>query len=210
MSFPQRLKRLRKAAGLTQRELGMRLGVTYSSIHQWESGETVPRAYRLRQIADALNVNESALLGFSQTLPEGVPPAVMIPLLNWKQISDLGGKVTSAAINDEQPIDWIPGFGALSDSAFALTVEGEAMDSPYSRYTYPEGTIIVVDPSVDAEVGHRVVAIQRNTGEHTFRELAVDGSRQFLKPLNPQYPAKELTDDWQIVGVVVSTYRREI
>lgn len=188
----------------------MRLGVTYGSVHQWESGETVPRAYRLRQIADVLNVNESALLGFSQPPAEGVPPAVMIPLLNWRQISNLGGNVNTAAINNEQPIDWIPGFGALGDSAFALTVEGEAMNSPYSRYTYPEGTIIVVDPAVDVEVGHRVVAIQKSTGEHTFRELAVDGSKRYLKPINPQYPALELTDDWQIVGAVVSTYRREI
>ena len=49
------LKTRRLAAGLSQKELAERLGTVQSAISAWESGEKMPRASQLPELAKALN-----------------------------------------------------------------------------------------------------------------------------------------------------------
>lgn len=56
-----RLKQLRKALGLKQREIAARLGVSTGSIGGWESGSDVPGAARIYQICKEFNVSEKWL-----------------------------------------------------------------------------------------------------------------------------------------------------
>lgn len=50
------IRAIRKQAGLTQKELGDRLGVTQAMINRWESGTRNPTAQTMRRIFDALGV----------------------------------------------------------------------------------------------------------------------------------------------------------
>ena len=62
--FTQNLRRARKAAGLTQQQLGERIGLTNcpaQRIGQWESGYRVPDPARLEQIERALSLTEGTL-----------------------------------------------------------------------------------------------------------------------------------------------------
>ena len=52
----ERIKAARKRAGLTQKELGEKLGIAYQTLAQWETGARKPKAETLRRIADALDV----------------------------------------------------------------------------------------------------------------------------------------------------------
>lgn len=63
MEFKDRLKELRTQRGLSQRELGKRLGVTNSAISMYERGEREPDYETLEAIADLFNVNMNYLLG---------------------------------------------------------------------------------------------------------------------------------------------------
>ena len=54
MSFPEKLKQLRKDVGLSQAKLGKRLGVTRNAVSQWEAGATEPSTKHLRKLAAAL------------------------------------------------------------------------------------------------------------------------------------------------------------
>jgi len=58
-----RLKTLRLAAGLTQRQLAERIGVIHSNINFWENSDTLPRSEVLPALADALGVGVEQLLG---------------------------------------------------------------------------------------------------------------------------------------------------
>jgi transcriptional regulator with XRE-family HTH domain len=57
------LQELRIKAGLTQRELAMRVGCAQSEISRIEHGERSISVDRLQQLATALNVPVAALLG---------------------------------------------------------------------------------------------------------------------------------------------------
>lgn len=63
MDFKERLKELRIGRGLSQRELGKRLGMTNSAISMYERGEREPDYETLEKIADLFNVDIAYLLG---------------------------------------------------------------------------------------------------------------------------------------------------
>lgn len=56
MTFGKRLRRLRKEKGLTQKELGAKIGVGRTTISEYESGKIVPRQDGLIKLAEELNV----------------------------------------------------------------------------------------------------------------------------------------------------------
>lgn len=57
------LRHIRTDRGLNQTELAQMLGVTQSSVAQWESGSVMPQGVLLPKIADALGCTIDALYG---------------------------------------------------------------------------------------------------------------------------------------------------
>lgn len=55
----QRIKAARKAAGLTQQELGEKIGSPDITIRQWESGKREPNLRMIYKVASALGVHVS-------------------------------------------------------------------------------------------------------------------------------------------------------
>jgi len=58
-----RLKALRQAAGLSQRELAQAIGEIHSNVNYWENGGRFPRSDVLIPMAKALGVRVEELLG---------------------------------------------------------------------------------------------------------------------------------------------------
>lgn len=59
------LKRLREAAGLSQVQLALRLGVSQSTVANWERGFRAPQARHLIKLANILGCSVDALLGLN-------------------------------------------------------------------------------------------------------------------------------------------------
>jgi len=57
MTAINNIAQLRKSKGLTQEELAEKAGVTVRTIQRMESNETLPRAYTLKKMAEALEVS---------------------------------------------------------------------------------------------------------------------------------------------------------
>ena len=58
-----RIKQLREAAGMSQRELGERIGISGPAVAMWESGKNRPSLTNLEKLADVLGVSIDAILG---------------------------------------------------------------------------------------------------------------------------------------------------
>ncbi|RMO12200.1 DNA binding domain/peptidase S24 domain phage protein [Pseudomonas cichorii] len=80
------------------------------------------------------------------------------------------------------------------------------MFNPHERRSFRDGDIIFVDPMKSYENGSLVIAKLSGTEEATFKQIVTEGSRTFLKPLNPTWPDPiiELPPDTIICGVVIS------
>ena len=60
--FPQNLKRLREARGLSQRQLARKIFVSQAALSAWERGQKTPQIDRLCDIAAALGCKPSKLI----------------------------------------------------------------------------------------------------------------------------------------------------
>ncbi|MBR0186508.1 MAG: helix-turn-helix transcriptional regulator [Synergistaceae bacterium] len=58
----QRLRELRKKAGLTQEELAEYVDVHLNTISRWENGIDTPKTFKIKRLAEALHVSETELL----------------------------------------------------------------------------------------------------------------------------------------------------
>ena len=69
--FSENLKALRRAKGLTQEELAIRLHVVRQTVSKWEKGLSVPDADLLLRLAEVLDTTVSRLLGADIPEDEG-------------------------------------------------------------------------------------------------------------------------------------------
>lgn len=63
--FGQRLAQIRKAKGLTQQELGERIGVSQRIMHHYENKAEYPPAQKIIELAQALEMSVDELLGIN-------------------------------------------------------------------------------------------------------------------------------------------------
>lgn len=71
----QKIRGLRRARVLTQKELAAMVGVTGAQLHRYETGGTRIAASRLVALANALGVRADTLIGSCTTEPEAPAPA---------------------------------------------------------------------------------------------------------------------------------------
>ena len=89
MTTGQMIKKVRRAAGMTQQELADRLGISYVGVSQWETDKRNPKQDTLVRIANALNVPVSYLCGPDRFIP------------NRELLRTLSGMSSQASINRE-------------------------------------------------------------------------------------------------------------
>jgi len=66
MSIGEKMAELRKEAGLTQRGLALKIGVTPSAVGNYEQGVSFPREEVLYRIFDALSCTPNELFGYDE------------------------------------------------------------------------------------------------------------------------------------------------
>ena len=66
----ENIKTIRKAKGLTQQELALKLNVVRQTISKWEQGLSVPDSELLLALSETLETPVSTLLGEASTEPE--------------------------------------------------------------------------------------------------------------------------------------------
>lgn len=66
----EQLKALRTRRLLTQKELAEKVGVSWQTVSEWESGRQQPRMAHLRKLCEALGVTPDELLGGEDLAPK--------------------------------------------------------------------------------------------------------------------------------------------
>ncbi|NCA66511.1 MAG: XRE family transcriptional regulator [Clostridia bacterium] len=65
-SFGERLAKFRKAKGLTQEDVGDKLGVTAQAVSKWENDTTLPDPMMLKELARLYNVTLNQIYGMEE------------------------------------------------------------------------------------------------------------------------------------------------
>lgn len=62
LKIGQYIQHLRKAAGMTQKELAEKLNISFQAVSKWENGDTLPDTGILLDLCDVLNTTTDKLL----------------------------------------------------------------------------------------------------------------------------------------------------
>ena len=231
-AFSERLHEALDDAGVRARGRGVDIhrqlksvGVdkTTQAISKWLNGEAIAEPDSMSALCSWLKVRREwleygvlpkAQIGESNvhrlSLDEGSNISTVdksfgkVPLISWVQ----AGAWCEAISNIEgyDPDSWLSCPVPMSSHGYALKVKGDSMTNPGPGRSYPTGCIIFVDPEAEAKAGDRVIARVPRTNEATFKILAEDAGRKFLRPINPQYPIIDITEETHICGKVVGAF----
>lgn len=99
MSFPERLKAARLAAGSTQYDLAQQLGVDKTTYCGYETGRRQPDLSRLRQLASLLGVSVDALLETQD--PGAATPEELAKLRKYRLLDVHGREMVDTVLDKE-------------------------------------------------------------------------------------------------------------
>lgn len=196
------LSYLMKEQGLTSAELARLTGVLQPVVYRIASGETDnPKIGTLIPIANHFGISINQLVGIdterkdkeSYSKPSLMSKWSEIPIIEWNQLTLLPDLKNTKFENHLIVHD------TVGPTSFAL----QLIDTTLSP-KFPAGTILVFDPDVRPKNLDFVLAHLSNQ-EITFKQLLVDGSDIYLKPLNPDLRTVFIEDrsKLKISGVLV-------
>lgn len=88
MEFSERLKDLRKQAGLTQVDVAEKLGISQPAYASWERGAKKPTQENLVKIAQILNVSVDYLVGNSEEKADELDNIELLFRMNSKGLTE--------------------------------------------------------------------------------------------------------------------------
>ncbi|MEO5367370.1 MAG: helix-turn-helix domain-containing protein [Magnetococcus sp. WYHC-3] len=222
MSLSHRIRIAREHAGLTQKELADRVGISQTAVHKLECGRS-RSSRRTVTIALTSGVNPVWLeTGHGDMLatPSGAmeataaghligedpgafmsTPAARVPLIRWSEAGDWSRE--PELLNSSKIQEWVALTRRFTTRTFALRVTDDSMAEEFSQ-----GDLVIIDPTREPEHNEYVVVSSLVGKMTSFKQLVMDGGRYFLKPLNPRYPITEIDmSQTHICGVVVAKYK---
>ena len=91
MKIGRYIHHLRKAAGLTQKELAEKLGLSFQAVSKWENGEALPDTGLLPELCNELNTTADKLLnGGSILLNSRKLMRVEDVIIGFEKMEDIG------------------------------------------------------------------------------------------------------------------------
>lgn len=202
MTVGEKIKTLRKSLGLTQTELGQRVGVQKNAVSKWECGrvEDIPTS-TIKLLANLFNVPASYLID-DDTSPVTSP---LLPLPRMKRWQVLGGTACG------QPL-----FKPLVDASVLAPADIDADfvfqcvgDSMINARIFDGDTVFVKEGEVpDGQIG-----VVRVGEEYTLKRIYHGADYLELRSENPMYPPiiiRGEQENAEIVGRAVQFLSRVI
>ncbi len=202
-----RIAQARKDQGLTLKELSERVEtLSAGRIGNWEHGSRSPGPQEAQELAKALKVAPSYLLGLTDNprgevtlLHELLPKCV--PVINFTDAKELNTLLESR-LDNTTPFstanDKIFLEGKSSKKAGPKTFATEINDDSMAPDFYP-GDVIIVDPEQEPKPGQYILAVINETNKVVFRkyrELDTAHKGDFeLQALNNDWRSLRITDN---------------
>lgn len=206
-SIGDRISQRMQALGLRSTHLINATGASKGTVSQWVNGGTSPSAKYISKLAEILEVSERWLTegGLIEESKGNAYPGPdlrrRVPLLSSVQAGSWKEIVEEQLQN---VTEWIETTAKVSPFSFSLRVSGDSMDGPPgSGISIPNGSIVIVDPEVEAVNGRIVVARVNGSNEATVKKLVIDGPNVYLMPLNPIFKPIIYDEHCEIIGVCV-------
>ena len=200
------IRREREKAGISQTDFAKMIKVTKQTLYKYEQGiiTNIP-SDKIEEIANALGVSPSYIMGWEDTTEEPAPKrkGVTIPVLGHVAVG-----IPIEMIEDIIDTEEIPEDMAKHGEFFALKIKGDSMTPSINN-----SDVVIVRQQEDAENGDIVIATI-NGNDAVCKRLKKYSDGLSLISLNPAYePLYFNTSEIQgtpvkIIGKVVELRRK--
>lgn len=199
-----RIREIRKARGLTMKELGAAIGLAESTISQYETGKRQPDNETLLSLAEQLGVTVGYLLGAEESatfydtfsLPGVSRPPCMVKKPRLGTIAC--GRPILAVEEAEEYDDVMENI----ECDFTLCYKGDSM---INARIY-DGDIVYIRAQEQVENGE--IAAVRIGDEATLKRVYYNGARVILRACNPLYDDLEYEgaqlNEIQVMGKAIA------
>ncbi|MBF4250502.1 helix-turn-helix domain-containing protein [Vibrio anguillarum] len=212
MDIGKIIRKARLDAGLTMKMVEAATGILASNQSKIELGENnAPGFFTIARLAEYYGLSLDGIYGAMKTsssssvIAARTRKCVQLPIISWVQAG--AWREAVAIIDEDGPVIASP--FKCSEDAYALEVCGDSMTASHgSLDSFQEGSIIVIEPNMEARNKSFVVARTKGSDDVTFKQLVFDGSKKFLRPLNPQYPIIPIDQPIEICGVVLGKIQK--
>lgn len=214
MTTGEKIKLLRKDAGLTQTELGEKLGVQKNAVSKWECGrvDDIPSS-KIKAMAKLFGVRPSYLIDEDSDCIPNTSVQTVDNVIDVTEIRFLGEVAAGYGLlaNEEYeylkvPTDWLRGRPA--SDYFAMRVKGSSM---YPEYR--DGDEVLCLSCSTMERSGQTGVIVYGDGEATLKKLEYVYGEDWLKlvPVNPEYETKiirgEELEHCRVIGRAIKLIR---
>jgi len=201
MDVKDRLKFLIDILGLKLKDFSKQTGIPYPTLLHYLNGSRRPTMENLQKIAIQTQANLNWLLTgegepfIKQEVPKDVMPTKKIPVI---------AKVPAGFPNivSEQIIEYIY-LPEIPDNAVAVIAKGESMSPIIKDGDY----VIFIPMPVDIFPGD-IVIVNNEWGETMIKRYKLKDNVPYLVSENPEYPTYQPNEHYQIVGKVISVWRK--
>ena len=176
MSTGERIRALRIQKGMSQEELGNRVGLKKAAINKYETGVVVNlKRSVIAKLADALQTSPAYLMGWEDVLPSNV---IRMPKLN--QVPLIGQIACGTPILAAQNIEDYVDLPAHIHADYALTCKGDSM---IGAGVY-DGDVVYIRQQAEVANG-QIAAVIVDEGEATLKRFYHNGPTVSLVAENP-------------------------
>lgn len=205
MTMAERIKERRLALGLTQDELGEKLGLQKSAIAKYENGrvENIKRSV-IFNMSKVLNCTPTYLMGWDEdSLPKDaipVPEQTTLPVLG--RVCAGNGSLAQEEILYYEPAD----AKYTTGEYFYLKVKGDSM----SPQIAPDD-LVLVKSQTSVDSGDLAVVIVDDM-DGMIKKVVYDETNIHLISFNPYYPERVFSDAdvlrVRVIGKVIESKRK--
>ena len=208
-----RLRQKRKELKLTQKQVAKSLGITASSVTQWEQGATKPSGESLYALCKLIECQPDWLLYGKSSEPQADYTITIeyehIPIYGDAHLAAGNGRVVeSESVTDHIPLykTWIREKGYKTSHLIVFRVEGDSM-VPLIK----DKDLLLIDTSAKVIESGKIYAISANNELRVKRiHRQLDGSLVISSDnKSPEYQDQTLSKDQlnslQIIGRVVNS-----
>ena len=204
---------LRKAKGLTQEEVGARLGISGAAVSRWEKGKSFPDMAIAGEVAKLYGCTIDDLTRGEVAQPvkeiEYVPSDRSKRFIRVPVLGRIPAGIPIEAIEDVEDWEDFPVDDTVQGRRyFGLKIKGDSMEPEYR-----DGDVIIIQQQEECHSGDDC-AVMVNGDDATFKRVRLHESGLTLQPLNnryePQYYSAQQVQSLpvRILGVVVEIRRK--
>ena len=185
----QRVLKLRKDKKMSREALGAKIGVSKTSVKNWEDGEHIPKLEYLQLLAEYFKCSVEYLTegtgngdNFKKIQEKPIRRA---PVLNFVQAGAFCEYHDNAISDEFEPV-----IGDAGDNVYWIVLEGDSMMPDFES-----GELVLIDPDIQPNPADYVVALRKGEKAVTFKKWRPRGFDEAtgeeysqLIPSNPDFP----------------------